>query len=68
MVFGATGATGREIVRAAAARHRDTRRVFGQRFWAGKSSGNGVHNPFLLETLMTVSVAALRTCLDEGQN
>ena len=35
--------------------------VFGRGWAAHMSSGNGVHNPFLLEALLTSSIAALHT-------
>jgi predicted CXXCH cytochrome family protein len=36
-------------------------KVFGKSWAAHASSGNGVHNPFLLEALMTASIAQLKT-------
>jgi len=41
--------------------------VFGARFSATKVSGNGVHNPFLLEALLQASVGALQTYLQAQQ-
>jgi len=35
--------------------------VLGRSFSAHKASGNGVHNPFLLEALLTSSIDAMRT-------
>ncbi len=37
--------------------------VFGIRFSASKTSGNGVHNPILLEPLLQASINALRDYL-----
>ena len=36
-------------------------RVLGKSWAAHMASGNGVHNPFLLEALLTSSIAALHT-------
>jgi len=38
--------------------------VLGMRFSANKSSGNGVHNPFLLEALLLTSIKALEEFLE----
>ena len=43
-------------------------RALGQSFRAHKTSGEGVHNPFLLEALLRTSIKALEEFLKARQN